>query len=98
MHWSVTSPAARPLLAAAWMLSLSSCSTAPCAPAMPSPALPPMSCQVACPPVPELTDGSQPGLRRWAHDLLNLYHDCRRLHAACSTAIAPSDTDHDRHD
>lgn len=97
MRWSVTSPAARLLLAAAWMLSLSSCSTAPCAPVTPTP-LPPMSCQVACPPVPELTDGSQPGLRRWSHDLLNLYHDCRRLHAACSTAIAPSDTDHDRHD
>lgn len=97
MPWSVTSPAARLLLAAAWTLSLSSCSTAPCAPVTPTP-LPPMSCQVACPPVPELTDGSQPGLRRWAHDLLNLYHDCRRLHAACSTAIAPSDTDHDRHD
>ena len=97
MPSNVTLRAARCLLIAASMLSLSSCSTAPCAPATPVPELPPMSCQVACPPVPELTDGSLPGLRRWTADLLDLYHDCRRLHGACTDAIAPSDTDHDRH-
>ncbi len=51
-----------------------------------------MSCQVECPPVPELTDGSLPTLRRWVDDLLNLYHDCRRTHAACA-----NDLNHDRH-
>lgn len=59
---------------------------------MPTPPLPPMSCQVECPPVPELTDGSLPTLRRWVDDLLNLYHDCRRTHAACA-----NDLIHDRH-
>lgn len=40
-----------------------------------------------CPPVPELTDGSLPGFRRWADDLLNLYHDCRRMQAACASDL-----------
>lgn len=98
MPSNVTLRGARCLLAASWMLCLSSCSTAPYAPAIPATPLPPVSCQVACPPVPELTDGSLPSLRRWTHELLNLYHDCRRLHAACTDTIAPSDTHHDRHD
>ena len=98
MPSNATLHGARRPLAAIWMLCLLSCSTAPYGPAMPATPLPPMSCQVACPPVPELTDGSLPSLRRWTADLLDLYHDCRRLHAACTDAIAPSDTHHDRHD
>jgi hypothetical protein len=42
---------------------------------------------VECPPVPELIDGSLAGFRRWADDLLNLYHDCRRAKAACAADL-----------
>ncbi len=86
MPLNATLPAGRRLLIAALMPLLSSCSTMPCAPAMPMP--PPLPPAV-CPPVPELTDGGLDSLRRWSFDLLTLYHDCRRLHAACTDAIAP---------
>lgn len=90
MHWTMTLRAGRRLPAVGWMVLLSSCSTTPCGPAMPAPApLPPAVCQVVCPPVPELIDGGLDSLRRWSFDLLTLYHDCRRLHAACTDAIAP---------
>lgn len=92
MPWMPISRAGRRLLTAASIALLSSCSTPPSGPATPTPPLPPMSCQVECPPVPELTDGSLPTLRRWVDDLLNLYHDCRRTHAACA-----NDLNHDRH-
>ena len=80
-------PAALRLPIAVSMLMLSSCSTTPCAPATAPRPLPPTACQAMCPPVPELTDGSLPGFRRWADDLLNLYHDCRRLQAACASDL-----------
>lgn len=90
MHWTMTLRAGRRLPAVGLMVLLSSCSTMPCGPAMPAPVpLPPAVCQVVCPPVPELIDGGLDSLRRWSFDLLTLYHDCRRLHAACTDAIAP---------
>lgn len=87
MPWKPILPAGRPLLIAAWMLALCSCSTTRSAPATPPPTLPPAQCLTVCPPVPELTDGSLPGLRRWVDDLLHLYHDCRRAHTTCAADL-----------
>lgn len=87
MHLNSTSRAGFRGLIAAWTTSLCACSTTPCEPAMPAPPLPPAACQVECPPVPELIDGSLAGFRRWADDLLNLYHDCRRAKAACAADL-----------
>lgn len=75
--------AGRRYLIAGLMGWLWGCSTTPYVPATPARRLPPVACQTVCPPVPELQDGSLAGLRRWASDVLDLYHDCRRAHSAC---------------
>ena len=54
---------------------------------MPAPTLPPAVCQVVCPPMPDLMDGSLPTFRRWADDLLNLYIDCRRAQSTCADSL-----------
>lgn len=93
MHWKPTSSVIRGLLIAASIALLPSCSTTPSAPAIPERPLPPQACMKTCPPVPELTDGSLPGFRRWANDLLALYYDCRRAHADCADSL--ESTGHD---
>lgn len=87
MLLNATLRAGRGLLIAGWMPLLSSCSTVPSGPAMMVRPLPPAVCQATCPPVPELTDGGLDSFRRWANDLLNLYHDCRRARDACAADL-----------
>lgn len=87
MPLNATLRAGRGLLIVALMPLASSCSTVPSGPATVPCPLPPAACQTMCPPVPELIDGSLPGFRRWADDLLNLYHDCRRAHEACAADL-----------
>ena len=89
MRLNVTWRAGRHLLIVGWMLSLCACSTMRSGPEMTVRPLPPVACQVACQAVPELNDGGLPAFRRWAADLLNLYHDCRRVHAACAAELVP---------
>lgn len=89
MRLNVIWRADRFLLIVGWMLSLCACSTMPSGPVTMARPLPPVACQVACPPVPELIDGGLPAFRRWAADLRNLYHDCRRVHSACAAELEP---------
>lgn len=89
MRWNVTLYAGRRLLIVGSTLSLCACSTARSVPETMTRPLPPVACQVTCPPVPELIDGGLSAFRRWSADLLNLYHDCRRAHAACAAELEP---------
>ena len=84
-------PAARRRLVVALTLTLCACSTTPLP--RPTPAPLPLACLAPCPPIPALTDGSLPGLRRWAATLIDLYGACRLAHADCAAARAPTAPD-----
>lgn len=74
-------------LSALVTLSLCACSTLPSTPpTVTSP--PPQSCLTQCDPAPKPADGSELSLRNWEYMLVDLYGQCRRLHADCLAWIA----------